>query len=73
MGQARYRRCRGEVLRDGDAKSTGAKKTVIVSSATLSKKITGLKKSASYTIRVYAKNATGNGVYSSVSNTITAR
>lgn len=54
-------------------KSTGARKTVIVSSATLSKKITGLKKSASYTIRVYARNATGNGVYSSVSNTITAR
>ncbi|HSU35612.1 MAG TPA: S8 family serine peptidase [Propionibacteriaceae bacterium] len=54
-------------------KSTGTKKTVIVSSATLSKKITGLRKNASYVIRVYARNATGNGVNSSLSNTIKAR
>jgi len=54
-------------------KSSGAQKTVIVSSSTLSKKITGLKKNASYVIRVYARNATGNGVNSTVSNTVKAR
>jgi subtilisin family serine protease len=54
-------------------KSSGAKKTVIVSSSTLSKKITGLKKGASYVVRVYARNATGNGVNSSLSNTVKAR
>ena len=54
-------------------KSDGAKKTVILSSSTLSKKITGLKKNSSYTIRVYAQNATGNGVNSSVSNSVKAR
>jgi len=54
-------------------KSDGAKKTVIVSSSVFSKKITGLKKNYSYTIRVYAQNATGNGVNSSVSNSVKAR
>ena len=54
-------------------KSDGAKKTAIVSASTLSKKITGLKKNYSYTIRVYAQNATGNGVNSSVSNSVKAR
>jgi len=54
-------------------KSNGAKKTVSVSSSTLSTKITGLRKNASYVIRVYARNATGNGVNSSLSNTIKAR
>jgi len=54
-------------------KSSGAQKTVIVSSSTLSKKFTGLKKDASYVIRVYARNATGNGVSSSTSNTVKAR
>ena len=54
-------------------KSGGAEKTAIVSASTLSKKITGLKKNYSYTIRVYAQNATGNGVNSSVSNSVKAR
>jgi len=54
-------------------KSNSAKKTVSVSSSTLSVKITGLTKNASYVIRVYARNATGNGVNSSLSNTIKAR
>ena len=54
-------------------KSDGAKKTVILSSSILSKKITGLKKNSSYAIRVYAQNTTGNGVNSSVSNSVKAR
>jgi len=54
-------------------KSNGAKKTVAVSSSVRSKKITGLKKNAKYVVRVYAKNATGNGANSSVSNTVKAR
>jgi len=54
-------------------KSDGAKKTVILSSSILTKKITELKKNYHYTIRVYAKNATGNGVNSSVSNSVKAR
>jgi subtilisin family serine protease len=54
-------------------KSTGTQKTVIVSSSTQSQKITGLRKNASYVVRVYARNATGNGVRSSTSNTVKAR
>jgi subtilisin family serine protease len=54
-------------------KSNGAKKTIAVSSTARSKKITGLKKNAKYVVRVYAKNASGNGPTSKSSNTITAR
>jgi len=54
-------------------KSNGKKKTVAVSSSVLSKKITGLKKNAKYVVRVYAKNASGNGAVSKTSNTVTAR
>ena len=54
-------------------KSNGAKKTVAVSSTARSKKITGLKKNAKYVVRVYAKNAAGNGAISKTSNTVTAR
>ena len=44
-----------------------------MSSSVLSKKITGLKKNAKYVVRVYAKNASGNGPISKTSNTVTAR
>jgi serine protease len=54
-------------------KSNGAKKTVVVSSSVLSKKITGLTRNANYVVRVYAKNAAGNGAISKTSNTVTAR
>ena len=54
-------------------KSNGAKKTVAVASSVRSKKITGLKKNAKYVVRVYAKNAAGNGAISKTSNTVTAR
>jgi uncharacterized protein YggU (UPF0235/DUF167 family) len=54
-------------------KSNGATKTVTVSAAARSKKITGLKKGASYVVRVYAKNPAGNGALSKTSNTVKAR
>ena len=54
-------------------KSNGAQKTVSVSSTVRSKKTTGLKDNAKYVIRVYAKNASGNGPDSKASNTVTAR
>jgi subtilisin family serine protease len=53
--------------------SNGATKTVAVSAAARSKKITGLRKNASYTVRVYAKNQAGQGARSKTSNTVTAR
>ena len=54
-------------------KSNGTKKTVAVSPSVRSKKITGLKKNAKYVVRVYAKNAAGNGPISKTSNTVKAR
>jgi subtilisin family serine protease len=54
-------------------KSDGVKKTVTASSTARSKKITGLKRNATYVIRVYAKNATGKGPMSKASNTVRAR
>jgi subtilisin family serine protease len=54
-------------------KSNGAKKTVTVSAAARSKKITGLKKGAGYVVRVYATNLTGKGALSKTSNTVKAR
>jgi subtilisin family serine protease len=54
-------------------KSDGATKTVKVSAAVRSKKITGLKKGASYVVKVYAKNAAGRGAFSKTSNTVRAR
>jgi subtilisin family serine protease len=54
-------------------RSDGVKKTVVVSSTARSKKLTGLRRKATYVIRVYAKNAKGNGATSSSSNIVTAR
>jgi len=54
-------------------KSTGATKTVVVSSTSRSMKIIGLKKNAKYVIRVYATNAAGNAHSSRASNKVTAR
>jgi subtilisin family serine protease len=54
-------------------KSNGATKTVTVSAAARSKKISGLKKGATYVVRVYAKNPAGKGALSKTSNTVKAR
>ena len=54
-------------------KSNGTTKTVVVSSTSRSKKISGLKKNAKYVIRVYATNEAGSGLSSKASKTVTAR
>lgn len=54
-------------------KPNNTKKTVVVSGTVHTKKITGLRKNATYVIQVTARNATGSGPASNTSNTVTAR